>query len=150
MVQRGLNREAAKKLIHERDSEQKEFFRYAFQMDWNDPSLYDLIINTEKTRIHSAANIIQAAQLQQIRTCSMTELDCMERLSLTKRIDATLLKNHFNLPRLYVEVPEKGVAQIGGWAFTEAEKESVLEIVKRVPGISEVRSEVFIVPDAYN
>jgi cytidylate kinase len=44
MVQRGLSRKAAEKLIHERDHEQKRFFEYAFHKDRNDPSLYDLIM----------------------------------------------------------------------------------------------------------
>jgi cytidylate kinase len=147
MEQRGLSQEAARKLIHRRDHEQKGFFRYPFQMDWNDPSLYDLIINTEKMGIDAAAKLImEAAQSDQVKTCSLTATEAMERLSQAKRIEAALLKNDLNLSMLNVEVPETGVAQISGWSYTEDERERIAEIVKGVPGISEVRSEVAIMP----
>ena len=148
MIQRGLSRKTAKKLIHKKDQEKKGFFRYVFHAEWNDPALYDLMINTEKIGIDSASKLImEAAQLPEIKKCSTTALDTMERLSLKKRIHATILKSGLNSPILDVEVPEKGVAEIRGWTYTGGEKERLLEIVKGVPGISEVRSNVYTVPE---
>lgn len=149
MDQQGLSHEAAKKLIHKSDNEKKGFFRYAFHMDWNDPSLYDLIINTDMMGIDSAVKLItEAARSQKIKDCTLTAIDAMERLSQTNMIQATLLKNDFNLSMLHVEVPEKGLAHITGFSHSEEEKGHVVEIVKGVHGISEVQSEVGVMPAA--
>jgi cytidylate kinase len=148
--QQGLSLESARKLIHKSDNEQAGFFRYAFHKEWNDPSLYDLIINTEKMRQNSAIGLISdAAGSEEINACSLTALDAMERLSQTKGIEAALLKQNLNLSMLHVEVPEKGLAQISGWAYSDEEKGRVDSAVKEVAGIAEVRSEVSIMPVSY-
>ena len=62
-AQQGLSREAALKLIRKRDQAQSGFFNFAFHLDMNDPSLYDLIIHTEKLDVETASGlIIQAAR----------------------------------------------------------------------------------------
>jgi hypothetical protein len=147
MNQQGLSRYAAAKLIHKSDSKQAGFFRFAFHMDWNDPSLYDLIINTEKLSIDSAAKfIMEVARSPEMKACSMTALGTMERLSQMKRVEAALLENNFAPYTLHVEVPEKGLAHIRGWLHAEETKERALEVVKGVPGIEEVRLEVAVLP----
>jgi cytidylate kinase len=150
MEQRGLSKEAAEKFIRKSDNQQKGFFRYAFQMDWNDPSLYDLVINTEKMGIDSAVKLIaDAASSEQIQACSLTAVDSMERLSQKKKIEAALVENDINLFLLHVDVPEKGVAQVTGTVYTDEEKQRITELTKEIADISEVRSEVAVVPVSY-
>jgi osmotically-inducible protein OsmY len=68
----------------------------------------------------------------------------MERLSLSKRIEAALLKNKIPLANLHLEVPEKGVARVTGVLHSEHLRDRLLEVVKVVPGVSEVKSEVTV------
>ncbi|RJQ53447.1 MAG: cytidylate kinase-like family protein [Desulfobacteraceae bacterium] len=85
METKGISQEAAEKLIAKKDHEQIGFFRYAFHMDWNDPSHYDLIINTEKLGIGAAAKmIVDTAGSDTLQECSLTAVEAMERLSLKK------------------------------------------------------------------
>jgi len=46
---------------------------------------------------------------------------------------------------LHVEVPEKGVAQLTGALHSENLRDRLLEVVKVVPGISKVNSDVAII-----
>lgn len=82
--------------------------------DWNDYSLYDLVLNTEKLGTDGAVKLLlRALQLQAVEECGANALDAMERLSLTKRVQAALLKGQFGVYTVFhVEVPEKGVAEI--------------------------------------
>jgi cytidylate kinase len=92
MHQRRISQEAAKKLIHRSDHEQGGFFRFAFHMDWNNPSLYDLIINTGQIGLDLTAEIIMhAARSDRMKTCSLAAVGAMERLRLKKRAHAALL-----------------------------------------------------------
>ena len=56
--------------------------------------------------------IVAAAQSQEMKTCSLTALDAMDRLSLEKKIEAVLLKNNFNPLYIHVTVPDKGIALV--------------------------------------
>lgn len=136
-------------MIHKSDSDRRGFLQFAFFIDWNDPSLYAPIINWDKLRTDSAAKLImEVAQSQEIKACSITAVDVMERLSLSKKIKAALLQNNLSPLEFHIEVPEKGVAQITGWTSSQEYKNLLLEVVKGVPGVSDVRSQVVVVPSS--
>ena len=90
--------------------------------------------------------IVEAAQSQEMKTCSLTALDAMDRLSLEKRIEAALLKNSFNPLYIHVTVPDKGVAVVRGLAESDDEKHRLQAIVGAVDGVSDVRCEVSVRP----
>jgi len=145
MTESGVSEKTAEKLIHKSDHERRGFLRFAFHMDWNDLSLYDLVINTEKMGTDGAVSlIIEAGQLDKIQECGSTALEAMERLSLTKKIEAALLKNNFSPIYYHIEVPKKGLAQIRGFTYSEEEKRRLLNVVKQVSGVSTLEDEVDI------
>jgi cytidylate kinase len=150
MDQQGLSQEAATKMIHKSDSERRGFLQFAFHKDWDDPTLYDLSINGDKLSAGSAAKLImEVAQSQEIKECSLTALDAMESRSLSKKIEAALIKNDISLTEIHIEIPQKGVALIHGWTYTQENRDQLLNVVKEVPGVSEVKSEVVVVPAGY-
>jgi hypothetical protein len=143
MDQRGMSEEAARKLIKKSDDEQEGFFRFAFHMDWTDPSLYDLIINTEQIGLELAGKIIaDVAESDQMKACNRPAMETMERLSLKKRIRAALLENDIHLSSLHVEIPEKGLVDISGFTQSEKKKEQISEIIKKIPGVSKIQGEI--------
>ncbi len=145
--QEGVSREIAERLIRKSDDNQAGFFQFAFHREWNDLSLFDLVISTEKMMPQSAAEIIVgAAQHQEVKTCSLTALDAMDRLSLEKKIEAALLKNSFNLRYIHVMVPDKGVAIVRGLAESDDDMNRIQEVVAAVAGVKEIHSEVSVRP----
>jgi cytidylate kinase len=147
MDQQGLSREASEKMIRKSDHERKGFLKFAFHKDWDDPSLYDLAINRDKLSAESASGLIlKVAQSQEIKECSLTALDAMERMSLEKKIEAALMGNNISTNEFHIEVPLKGVAIIVGWTQTQEIKNRVFRVVQEVPGVQEVKSEVEVVP----
>lgn len=141
----GLSSEAAIKLIHKMDSKRKGLFRLAFGNDLDDPSLYDLIINTEKIGYDSASKfIMEAARSEEVSTCSLTALESMEKLSQVKRIEAALLEQDLLHHSLFIEVNEKGLAEIRGIAYSQEIADRITAVVKEVSGISEVKLEIAV------
>ena len=95
----------------------------------------------------SAVNIIvEAAQNQEVKTCSLTALDAMDRLSLEKKIEATLLKNNFDPRYIHVTVQDKGTVFVRGLTESDDEMNRLNEVVGAVDGVSEVRSAVAVRP----
>ncbi|MBL7179124.1 MAG: cytidylate kinase family protein [Pseudomonadota bacterium] len=140
-----IDHEAAQKMILKSDNTLKGFFRFAYQRDWNDPSLYDLVLNTEKMGSEPAAGIIiEAARSEEMKACSLTAIDAMKRLSLAKKIEAELMKNDLFVYNLNIDVLEDGVVNITGTALTTERKNRVLRVVKAVPGVSQVKMSLFV------
>lgn len=147
MEQENISRDLAERLIHKSDDHQAGFFRFAYQREWNDLSLFDLVISTEKMTPAAAVDIIvEAAQNQEVKTCSLTALDAMDRLSLEKKIEAALLKNHFDPRYIHVAVPDKGIVLVRGLTESDDDRERLAAVVGAVEGVKEVRSEVSVRP----
>ena len=140
-----LSREGAEKLIRKSDRERNGFFSFAFQRDLNDPSLYDLIINTEKIGNDAASKfIIDLAASDEISSCSLTALEAMEKMSQTKKVEAVLLENDINLNMLYIEAPEKGKILINGLTTTQDEKDRISKAIRGMPEITDFQSNIEI------
>ncbi|MBN1225827.1 MAG: cytidylate kinase family protein [Deltaproteobacteria bacterium] len=145
--QLGVEDEVAQKMIRKSDSERSGFMQFAYHIDWNDPSLYDLIINQDKLGDKGTSKIIaDAARSQEILACSLTAMDAMDRLSLLKRVEASIIKNRISTLELNIDVPEKGVVYLTGTINPFESEANVVEIVKGVPGVLEVRSHVTVPP----
>lgn len=146
-----LSNGAAEKLIKKADSRQKGFFRLAFEKDLDELSLYDIYINTAKLSPAAAAKlIIAAAGSEEINSCSLTALESMEKLAEVKRIHAALLAENLDNHMLNIEAVEGGIIEISGLASDKDSVDDIIKIVKAVPGVSEVRSEMVVAPSLYS
>lgn len=148
MKKLGLGREGAEKVIRKSDNDRRGFLRFAFQMDWDDPSLYDLVVNTDKLGIEGGADLIERALgLQVVQECSLNALETMERMTLLKRVEAALYKAEAgSRVSFQVEVPEKGVVHIFGFVTSSEMKKRITDIAKGVPGVTQVKGELGVLP----
>lgn len=143
---RGLSPENALKMVKRSDSKQKGFFRFAFNMDWDDHSLYDLVINPEKLGPQLAAKmIIQAAQSREMSECNAKALESMERFALVKKALAELIRNGVDTSLLHLEAPSKGEVQISGVVYNPSDKALIDQALKGLPGLTAVHSEIAVV-----
>ena len=122
------------------------FFKFAFNIDLDDPSLYDLTINTEKIGNDLASQfVINMANSDEINACSLTALNAMERLSLTKKVEAELLKNDISLTLVHIDAQDEGRLHISGLAANEHEKERIQDVIAGMPDISNVQFDIGVV-----
>jgi len=57
-------------MIRQSDHDKRGFVRYAFDEDWLNPQLYDLLLNVDKLSFDSATKIvIDAAKSDEIKAC---------------------------------------------------------------------------------
>lgn len=147
MANHGLSEKAAEKMIAKSDSERRGFMRFAFKIDLDDMSLYDLVINPEKLGTEGAGRLIlEALELQAVKECSLTALETMERMALLKKVQAALLKEHFGSAQFNVDVPEKGVVHLFGFAVDQEKKNQMIAAAKKVAGVSKVKDDIGILP----
>ncbi len=138
-----ISRDAAGKTIRADDSGKRGFMHYAFDMDWDDPALYDLIINKDKLGIEIAGDLlISVARSEIIDTCSLQALETMERFGLKKLVETSVKKTVLIPKNIHVEVPETGVVVLTGLINPLESKEVLLAAVKAVPGVTDIREEL--------
>jgi len=138
-----LTPDAARKLIQKSDDDRKGFMHFAFHMDWDDPALYDVIINRDKLGTEGAIDLIVAAtDTESISTCSLGALETMERMALAKQVEAAVIKNFIHPEHFHVEVPEAGVVYLTGMINPLESKDKLVDIIKAVPGVREVKGQL--------
>jgi CMP/dCMP kinase len=140
----------AKRLIRQSDNQNKDFFRYTFHRDWNDPSLYDLCINPGKMGTERAVQlVIEAAQYSEMQACGIHAREAIERLSQIKRIETYLLELDLRPLGLKVTIPKKGAMHIAGIIHNPEDRQRIEDAAKSIPGIKQVQVGVILVPDGY-
>ncbi|MFO7985156.1 MAG: cytidylate kinase-like family protein [Desulfatiglandaceae bacterium] len=140
--QRQIDPRTAANIIAKRDTELKGFLHFTFKMDWDDLSLYDLVINVEKIEIETAAElIVHLSQTEAIAECSLTAMEAMERLSLLKRVEAAVTKANIHSQELEIEVPDPGVVKLTGLINPMHTVAGVTEVIRQVPGVAKIISE---------
>lgn len=143
MEQQSLDRDTAEKLVEKSDNAQKGFFQYAFNMQWDDPTLYDLVINPGKLGPDAAEKlIVEAASPENMNTCSLSALEAMGRLGLVKKIEVALLKNGHNLSILRIDTDPEGIVNVGGYAPNANAKADILQTIKGVEGVTAIESTI--------
>ncbi len=146
MKKQRLTRDAAEKRIHRADHEQRGFLRFAFNIDWNDPSSYDLMVNRDKLSDGLVAKLITGvAKSREIEECSQGAMDSMERMSLGQRVEAGILNAKFDLRDIHVEVPKRGTVRITGVVRENDTKDRLIQLVNGMAGVSKVEDNVAVV-----
>ena len=149
MEEQGLGQKTAERIIQKKDSERNGFLQFAFNMDLDDPSLYDMTINRSQLGMDWAVElIIKAAQSEELKACSLDALGAMEKLSLSKKVEAAILKNNISISDVHIEVPERGVVRVAGFLSPMVSEARLIEIIKAVPGVSDVKSNISPLPGA--
>jgi cytidylate kinase len=142
-----LSREDAEKMISRSDQEKREFIQFAFGKDWLNLHLYDLILNTDKLSLDSAARaIIDSAQSEEIKDCGKDSVDTLGKLSLQRRIESAFLEAGILSSHLFFTVEDAENVRLYGSASSMEEKGRIESVVKRVKGVREIQSEIIIFP----
>jgi cytidylate kinase len=138
----GVEQRTAAELISRRDAELKGYLQFALKIDWNDLSLYDLVLNIEKIGTDAAVSlVVHLAESNAIAACTLNALEAMERLSLQKRVEAALIKANISLQELGIEVPRPGVVKLTGLIDPMRTVAGVSEVARQVPGVEKVIAE---------
>jgi cytidylate kinase len=135
----GLTPEAAGDYVRQADRERAARVRFLYHVDWDDPSLYDLVLNTERLSVATAVRMIQHALADERFGSRPDGCRSMLDLSVTAQAKAALMANPATRPRHVSVTCEDGALTLTGMVSTEAERSAVLDTVARVPGVTAVR-----------
>ena len=145
VAQQGLTPEEAAKQVHAKDAEKTQRLRYLYDIDWNDPGLYDMVINLDRISISSAVGaILRGVSFPEFKKTSESQR-IIDDLALVSLVKATLAANERTNKALVEIVAQSGTVAVSGAVFSEASKAEVLEVIRQVEGVVAVEDLLEIV-----
>jgi cytidylate kinase len=144
MARRSVKREQALEIIRKADAGARARIRQFFDVEWGDPLLRDLVINTERLTAESAVSLIVQMSKQPEFQPTEDSLARLRDLSLEARIKAALRVARETMRLDLSVIAEDGRITLRGPVFSSAVKDSVEKIVSGVVGVQSVKNEVRI------
>lgn len=136
----------AKQLIDHQDNDRRGFYRYFFGADWDDPGIYDLIVNTGKVALSDCASLIlRALELAVTPEREAAGKEALEGAMLSQEVVTRILFQE----RLQVHFLEAkcrgGECLLSGVASAAATSERCAAVAGGTPGVEKVRNEIQLV-----
>jgi cytidylate kinase len=145
LAERGFQREATIRAIHKSDREREAFIKFAFGVDWDDPELYDLVLNMDYLTVPLAADIVtHMATTEDVKARSMDAMQSLAMMGLARRAEAALIEAGFTPPYVSVCAVEPCKVRLTGTVGVPHEKTNVERIVAGVQGITSIDNQIQI------
>ncbi len=149
MQEHSQSQEEAVAYIQRVGKERGRWARLLYGVEWEDPSLYDTILNLGKISAESAcATIACMAEQKEFASTPESQKD-LEDFSLSCRVWATLAKNPATRSAGIQVNADNGEVVIGGTIGSVKATELVTQIAETVEGVKGVRSEIGVGTDWY-
>lgn len=140
----GIKPDVAERVLEKKDQQRENFIQYLFKEDIADASFYDLIFNHHKLETNVIVSTIleYVKRIQETNSLSATDKDKLKRMSLEKRVEASIRKDTTEHVRLKVECESLGDIKITGFASDEIERSSITDLAKSCHGVTSVLNEL--------
>ena len=147
MKQRGGDEKQAAGILRRSDRDSSGFIRAFFDVDWEDPDLYDLIINTRKLSVEAGARIImESIPVLEIKKGEKNAEEKLADLALIQKVEASLLGIlGADFRDIHVKA-EKGVITLEGTVASDGLKENCQIAAGRIEGVIRVDNQLAMAP----
>jgi cytidylate kinase len=143
--QLGLTDTAARDRVRDSDRERAGRVRFLYHVDWEDPLLYDLVINTERAEAEEGASLVQQALEHERFRSTEASRRLMADRSLVAQAYAVLLADPITRTRPLTVQSEGGVLAVGGRVEEWSTRRAVEQALSSISGVREIR---FLAPAA--
>ncbi len=142
MENQKLGQEEAKAYIQKVDKERRQWTRFLFDVDWDDPSLYDVVLTLGCMTLTAASDmVVQLAEQPEFRpTAASTK--AMQDLTLGSRVAAVLARDPRTAGANLEAVADDGVVRITGTTQSPLLIEAVPLAARQIEGVKDIKNEV--------
>jgi cytidylate kinase len=142
MRQQDLDRRGALAYVERVDRERREWTRFLFGVDWDDPRLYALVLNLSRVSLDTACETV--ARLTEWPEFQPTpaSMKAMRDLTLHSRVSAALAMDFRTRGADLKVTADDGIVTITGTTRWSEVAEAAPAVARRIEGVKEVRSEI--------
>ncbi len=134
-----FNREEAVAYIEKMDEDRRKWTQLLYSVDWEDASLYDVVVNLEQMNIEEACAVICAVSQQRSFAATPETQKAIDDLALASRVKASLAMNSATSQLEFDVGAEGGSVSIKGDTVRPDQVRKIAGIVQAVPGVSQVQ-----------
>ncbi len=120
------------------DEERRKWTRFLYGVDWEDPSLYDLVINLEHVDIEEACRVISSIVLGPHFEFTAESQRRMDDLAIASRVRADLAINRSTSDLELEVVAHDGAVAIQGKVAIMAQIDEVKRVASAASGVASV------------
>jgi cytidylate kinase len=136
------NQRAAVEFVRRDDSERAGRMRYLYEVDLDDPTLYDAIVSTEKLRYDAVVDMTERVVKRPEMATTEAGRELLASRVLASRVQVALATNpETRRYRITVEARDGIVTLEGTTALDRA-----VEVARSVPGVRDVRTQQVEIP----
>jgi len=147
MERLGLDEKRAIAHIQRVDRERERWTRFLYGIAWQDPSLYDLVVNLEHLDVEEACEIISSmAALKRFGWTEESRREVADK-ALASLVVAELAKDESTRGSAFEVTASSGVVTVRGTTGLREVHASVPRVVRAVPGVAELHCEVTLGSD---
>lgn len=145
-VQGPLTRDRARDLIRTRDRDVSGYMRYMFNIDWLEPSHWDMVLNTGRFSVEESVEIIAAIVETGTLEPSAVDRQRLANLGLASRIEATVLGDSSVWVNSLKVQAQDGRVRLEGEVITEEDRDAVEQVVRSIEGVRAIDNDLRIQP----
>jgi osmotically-inducible protein OsmY len=140
----------AEQIMRHSDSGRAGFHRFFYNVNWEDGSLYDLVVNTQTFTVETAVELLR----KMIGLCDGKEQEKarelrLRDLCLKQEVETAILYTE-NIPVKFLETEVRdGVVTLNGTVNSRAAVTRCEEAAKAVPGVKRVENRIFYSTELY-
>jgi cytidylate kinase len=136
----GLTPEAAREYVREGDRDLAARVRFLYHVDWEDPLLYDVVLNTERLSPARAVAVLRERLADERLAATDDARRGLRDRSLAALARAALLANPTTRPHPIDVKVAGGSLELTGRVDTAAIREAAEAAVAQIPGVVDVRN----------
>jgi len=143
--QEGGEEKQAARVLRRSDRDSAGFIRSFFDVDWDDPTLYDLVMNTQKLSVDTAVKmILDSARSPEIEAAGKRAEAKLMDLALVQKVEATLLSIlGVDIRHVNIQI-DGGMVTLRGAVSSETDKENCRRAVAGLEGIKGVDNQLLV------
>lgn len=150
MRRHNIQRKEAIAHIKKIDRERGQWTRFLWGVDWQDPSLYDAVLNLAHMSVEGAVDVVAFMKELEIFQPTPASVKEMEDSALGSRVWVALATDEFIGGVHLKATADDGIVTVTGTVDSVESADTVSAIARRVPGVRGVRCEVSVSPPLYD
>jgi cytidylate kinase len=138
MDRHNISEKEAEKYIERVDGERAKWTKFLYGEDWTSAKLYDIVINSTSLTIENSIGAIVELVRSPVFQTTPESQKAMNDLLISSRVRASLAK----IPQIrlgYLDIrSDNGKVVINGISKSQEILDSIFEVAKNVPGVTEI------------
>jgi cytidylate kinase len=136
----GVTPEAALELVRQADHDLATRVQYLYHLDWNEPSLYDVVLNTDRLSMARAVAVLREILTDERFASTDRSRQELRDRSLAALARAALLANPTTRSTRIGVNAVHGEVELTGLVMSEQERQAAEAAVARLTGVAGVRN----------